>query len=164
MLKEFSLNLLNYTSWANGKLFSIVPEELADLQLKSSFSTIRKTFMHIWDAEIIWFQRMSGNFSNVWPPEKNAIGNMPADLKELLTFESEFISLILNKDESFFTERMTYTNLQGHQFSNEYAHTIQHVVNHSTFHRGQVVTMLRELGVTEIPATDLIAYYREKGI
>ena len=42
-----------------------------------------------------------------------------------------------------------------------FSHTLQHVVNHGTYHRGQVVTMLRQLGA-EAPTTDLIAYYRER--
>jgi uncharacterized damage-inducible protein DinB len=44
--------------------------------------------------------------------------------------------------------------------SNLLAPILQHVVNHSTYHRGQIATMLRQLGTKAIP-TDLIAYHRE---
>jgi uncharacterized damage-inducible protein DinB len=39
---------------------------------------------------------------------------------------------------------------------------LQHVVNHSTYHRGQVATMLRQSGATPPKAMDLIAFYRER--
>jgi uncharacterized damage-inducible protein DinB len=43
-----------------------------------------------------------------------------------------------------------------------FSQTFQHLVNHGTYHRGQVVTMLRQLGAGTPPSTDLIAFYREQ--
>ncbi|MFK5047672.1 DinB family protein, partial [Klebsiella pneumoniae] len=54
----------------------------------------------------------------------------------------------------------TYKNLKGMLFSNEVWKTVHHVMNHSTYHRGQIVTMLRQLGVTQIPQSDYIAFIR----
>lgn len=163
MLKDVTLNLLHYTRWANQRLFSMVTDEWADAPVPSSFPGIRPTFFHLWDAELIWYQRLTGDFSNVWPPAKVVTGTMADDLVELEKLENQFIALMMTKDESYFTQRMTYTNLQGREFSNEHFHVVQHVVNHSTFHRGQVVTQLRQLGATSIPSTDMIAYFREMG-
>ena len=50
----------------------------------------------------------------------------------------------------------------GVRYAQPFSQTFQHLVNHGTYHRGQVVTMLRQLGVQGPPSTDLIAFYREQ--
>jgi uncharacterized damage-inducible protein DinB len=50
----------------------------------------------------------------------------------------------------------------GVRWSQPFWQSFQHLANHGTYHRGQVVTMLRQLGVTTVPSTDLIAFYRER--
>ena len=54
-----------------------------------------------------------------------------------------------------------YHNTKGHAFSNPMWQMLQHLVNHGTYHRGQITTMLRQLGATPL-TTDLIAFYREQ--
>jgi uncharacterized damage-inducible protein DinB len=39
---------------------------------------------------------------------------------------------------------------------------LQHVVNHGSYHRGQVTTLLRQLGAPAPKSVDLIAFYRER--
>ena len=55
-----------------------------------------------------------------------------------------------------------YKDTRGNSHTNTHWEMIMHCMNHSTYHRGQIVTILREGGVTTIPSTDLIAYLREK--
>ena len=50
--------------------------------------------------------------------------------------------------------------MDGKQYESPVWQIVLHVVNHATLHRGQVVAMLRQLGMTP-PGTDLIYYYRE---
>jgi uncharacterized damage-inducible protein DinB len=52
--------------------------------------------------------------------------------------------------------------LSGQPGSTVFWQMAQHVVNHATYHRGQVTTMLRQLGVEPAQAMDLIAFYRER--
>jgi uncharacterized damage-inducible protein DinB len=56
---------------------------------------------------------------------------------------------------------LTFHNLKGEQVSQIVWQSLQHLVNHSTYHRGQITTMVRQSGGTPI-GTDLIAFYREK--
>ena len=58
--------------------------------------------------------------------------------------------------------RYHYTNLRGEPFDDTYEETLFHVVNHGTYHRGQLIMMLREAGVTSLPGTDLIHYLRRQ--
>jgi uncharacterized damage-inducible protein DinB len=56
---------------------------------------------------------------------------------------------------------LTYKDLKGNSYTQPLIQTIQQVLNHATYHRGQVVTMLRQLGVKPVN-TDLITYYRQQ--
>jgi uncharacterized damage-inducible protein DinB len=52
--------------------------------------------------------------------------------------------------------------MKGIEFKSAVDEILFHVVNHGTFHRGQMITMLRELGYTSFPSQDLIAFTREQ--
>jgi uncharacterized damage-inducible protein DinB len=54
-----------------------------------------------------------------------------------------------------------YRDTKGNSHRNLFRETLQHLVNHGTYHRGQVTTLLRQLGAKPI-GTDLIAFYRER--
>lgn len=154
---------LQFNAWANGKIVEILKnadESLFDKEVNSSFPTIRKTIYHIWDAELIWFKRIKGESVNTWPSEDI---NEPFSetLNKFAKNSEELAAYISMKDRSFLEKNISYTNLKGLQFTNPVEDILFHVVNHGSFHRGQLITMLRELGETKFPAQDLIAYLRQ---
>jgi uncharacterized damage-inducible protein DinB len=56
---------------------------------------------------------------------------------------------------------VNYTTMKGNSGNAPRYQMFMHVINHGTYHRGQLITMLRLVGLSELPASDLIAYYRE---
>ena len=56
---------------------------------------------------------------------------------------------------------MSIADLKGNQFRNPRWQALQHLANHGTYHRGQITTLLRQLGATPV-STDLIGFYRER--
>jgi uncharacterized damage-inducible protein DinB len=75
---------------------------------------------------------------------------------------SVFIEFIESKNDSFFNESTEYINLKGKSFTQNNAEIILHCMNHSTFHRGQVINMLRNVGYTDQSASDFIMFIREQ--
>lgn len=154
---------LQFNAWANGKIVEILKnldESLLDKELKSSFPTIRKTLYHIWDAELIWFKRIKGEQATSWPSED--IDETFADvLNSFLKNSEELTDFVGRKERSFLERKISYTNTKGLSFTNNIEDILYHVINHSSFHRGQLITMLRELGETKFPSQDLIAYLRQ---
>jgi uncharacterized damage-inducible protein DinB len=126
----------------------------------SSFPTIKDTVFHIWGAEWIWYSRLHGT-SPGWPSDM-----MKEEFKKgIILFceqSQKFIELIKNTNEKDLDKIIEYKNIEGKSFSNKFYEIIMHCMNHSTFHRGQIITMLREAGVTNLFSTDLITYYRER--
>ncbi|HWB63211.1 MAG TPA: DinB family protein, partial [Chitinophagales bacterium] len=94
-------------------------------------------------------------------PSANFKGGKAELLAGLSENSAELASFIATKDNSFLESAITYKNTKGIEFNNKVEDILYHVVNHASFHRGQLVTMLRQLGFDKFPPQDLIAYIRE---
>ncbi len=157
-LKEHIKNLWLYNQWANEKLFAAIPAVIADVEINSSFNSIRKTVYHMWDAGTVWLERITSKPLTPWPASAQYTGTLEESFVKIKEQENSYIQFI---EETDLSERVYYKNLKGVEFSNSYFEVLSHVANHSAFHRGQIVTMLRQAGISQIPSTDLIAYYRK---
>ena len=153
---------LQYNAWANEKaaaFLATVDETVLDTEMKSSFPSIRKTITHIWDAQQIWLTRLQGESLTKWPSE-----SFNGTTKELLDAFVEnshaLVKFIATKDQAYLNSNVVYKNLKGTEFSTTADEILFHVVNHGTFHRGQILTMLRELGFTTFESQDLITFLR----
>jgi uncharacterized damage-inducible protein DinB len=150
----------SYNAWANAKIVELIKqhEQLLDTEIKSSFPSLRKTLFHIWDAEYIWLQRLKGESIDNWP-SKLFDARIPLD--KLTANSRSFHEFAKDKDDAYFLSSTEYKNLKGEVFSTSNHGIVMHCMNHSTFHRGQVVSMLRGLGYEgAVDSTDLISYLR----
>ena len=159
---------LNYSVWATAKLSQIlenVDESILKIQTPSSFPTIEKTILHIWDAELVWLKRLQGESLTNWP-SKSFEGDRETLIAGWIENCVAFKDFVESKGEDFLSTTIDYKNMAGKDYSNTIEEIIYHVVNHGTFHRGQIVTMLRANGIDklagseELSSTDLISYLR----
>ena len=163
-MKEFLKQYTKYNIWANERICRMMENTnpaLLDMELKSSFKSIRKTAYHIWDAETLWLKRLGGKSLKEWPSEKFT-GSFLEFQNEFLGGSGKLFMYVLNREPKQLEQNLTYKNIKGVKFSSKTGHIIQHVCNHGTFHRGQIITMLREAGQTELIPTDFIAFIREE--
>jgi uncharacterized damage-inducible protein DinB len=86
--------------------------------------------------------------------------NKDAPLDGMVQSANELLHFAESKDNTFLRQTYSYRSMKGDPFEDTYEATMFHVVNHSTYHRGQLTTMLRQAGVTALAATDLIHYLR----
>lgn len=128
-----------------------------DQLVKSSFTSVRKTVNHIWDAELMWMARMNGETLS-WPP--TAAFASPA-IGDFVRTSNDFANYVEGKDEEFLSSECTYHTSKGEKFTTPVSGIIMHCMNHSTYHRGQIITMIRGLeAASELPALDLVVYLR----
>ncbi len=154
---------MQYNTWANQKTVEIlasVDDNTLDTEMKSSFPTIRKTLMHVWDAQQIWLLRLQGQPTTKWASQDFA-GSTEELYKAFIHDSQAFADFIAGKDHAYLDGEIVYKNMKGVEFKNGVEGILFHVVNHGTFHRGQILTMLRELGFTSFPSQDLITFLRE---
>lgn len=155
--------LYRYNRWANSKVFEAVsrlsPEAFAK-DLGSSHPSVRDTLLHIVWAEWIWLQRWNGLspqvvFRAADFPSQDAVR---ARWSEVEIQQRAFLAELAG--ERLLTV-VQYVNLKGETWHYPLWRQMFHVVNHSTYHRGQLTTMLRQLGARPIP-TDLLVFDDEQ--
>jgi len=163
MMLDYIKTLAHYNVWANERIIDCIKvagEEKANAIQKSSFDTILKTVFHIWDAEHIWLKRLEGSSPGSWP-SKSFKGSFVEVFTGMSLTSKDFGKFADRLMEEDLKRTISYKNFKGDQFSSTFLEVVTHVFNHSTFHRGQLVTMLRAANSADIKSTDLIAYYRE---
>lgn len=151
--------------WANNLLAACIrelPEELQTQATTSSFPGLQATLLHMWDAESIWWQRIKLREQIIRPSEEFK-GNSDAAIKGLLEVSRQWSDWVQSAQEHMLEHEFIYRNSKREQFKQPVWQVLLQVFNHGTYHRGQLVTMLRQLGVTKIPVTDFITWSRSRG-
>lgn len=163
-MKELLRQLAAYNIWANQKLFETIlalPEEKQKAELPSSFKSIYTTVLHMWSAESIWWQRMKLQ-ERISIPFESFNGSMQDLVNELLQQNRLWIEWINDASDAALEHVFQYQNSKKEQFKQPVYQMLLHVFNHGTYHRGQLVNMLRQSGVEKIPQTDFIVWSRKK--
>ena len=153
--------LFAYGSWANARVLAAaesLPEEQLGAPAASSFPSVAATLAHIVGAEWIWLRRWLGESPAA--PEWTRGPNLAELRRQLAALEAERSSYLASLPDGGLEQVVSYRSLAGQAYSNRSCDLIRHVVNHSTHHRGQAITQLRQFGVTP-PNTDLITYLRQ---
>lgn len=163
-MKELLQQLSAYHVWANRLLFAAItalPEELQRKEVPGSFPSLYKTVLHMWDAEGIWWQRLKLQERIVGPASQFS-GNFEEASSALLLQNKQWQHWINAAQEHQLQHVFQYQNSRKEQFKEPVFQMLLHLFNHGTYHRGQLVTILRQLGVEKIPATDFILWSRRK--
>ena len=161
-------HLFGYTEWAN-QLASDAAGKLSDEELRRgrgiSHGSIFGTLLHMAAAEWIWLERWHGRSPakadawSRWTTDSCAdLATLTQRWADLIARRAEFISGL---DEQRLAAELPFTLLSGDPNSLRLVDQMQHVANHATMHRGQVVGMIRQLGI-EPPSTDLLFYLRRE--
>ena len=155
--------LFAYNAWANRKLFdaaATLPEEHYFRDLRSSHGGIHGTLAHIVWAEQLWLCR--------WLGKPNPAAAQGRDLRTLAELrarwedvETERAGFLAGVTDATLVERRGIKPSTGGEFQHTFREMFRHAIDHSSYHRGQVVTLLRQLGV-QPPSTGLILYYRAR--
>ena len=162
MTLEALLALLDYHYWARDRLLDAVEEIAPDRfhkDMGNSFSSIRDTLLHIVFSEWVWRLR--------WEGEPLPEPFDPKDFETVQDIRARWIEeerqvrrFVGQVGPDGLDHVFRYTELDGQQTQSVFWQSLQHVVNHASYHRGQVTTMLRQLGARPPDSQDLIAFYR----
>ena len=166
MTRTELLHLVDYHFWARDRMLAAVealsPEQYTK-PLGNSFASIRDTVIHLYMAEWVWLQRWHGNSPSA-APDTSGFPDVASLRAAWHGQEAQFRAYVDSLDGDRVDERIDYRNLAGAAANSSRWTMIQHVVNHASYHRGQVTTMVRQVGGKAPASQDLISYYREKGI
>ncbi len=157
-LKKLMTNYANYNLWVNQQFvnwLSPKSDELLHKELPSSYSSIIKTLNHIWATEEYWYAIIAET------PEFDARENVELVtdevLKGLVNRSTQLAQLIASLSEEELSKKVEIESPWFQCDLPKYDYLMQ-VINHGTYHRGQVVTIGRNIGITDASNTDYNFY------
>ena len=148
-MKEYFLKLYQYNAWSNDRVLRCLQRQ----QVKDE--KILSVMGHVVAAQFLWLHRIIA----LPPPDVKLWGQY--SLEQLISMESDAARQwreFIEKTDNFNRE-LTYTNYVGEPYVNNVEMIMIHLVNHSSYHRGQMAMLLRQKGLEPIN-TDFITYDR----
>ena len=162
MTKAYFIELANYTVWANSITLSWlenISEEQWKMTIVSSFNSIEETVLHLAGAEKLWVDRLNKVTEPV-PLAKIFNGDKSELLEVWRVATNNLKGFVAAFDENELKTPLRFKRLNGVEYVQPYYQLLAHIFNHSTYHRGQLVTMLRQAGYKEISSTDMLGFFR----
>ena len=159
-MKAHLLSYVRYNLWANECLIAYLrtlPDAQIHQEMVSSFPSIRKTMLHISDAEVLWQFRLQG-ISLPTFPSATFQGDNEEMFQHILDTSSKFVAILENEKAAYLNEKISYSTISYGAATEKRLDMIHHCMNHSTYHRGQIPMMLRQLGYTNLPHLDFMLY------
>jgi uncharacterized damage-inducible protein DinB len=157
------VGLYEYNAWADRRVVeaasALTPEQFTK-PLCSSFSSVRDTLGHILGVEWLWLERFQGRSPSAISDAKEfeTAEQLKARWNE---FEPVLLKFVRGLTQHDLDRVMEYKTMKFGVYTNPLWQSMLHLVNHGTYHRGQITTMLRQLGAQPI-LTDLMHFYRER--
>ena len=164
MTADYIRILLDYNYWARDRALASAEQlsvEQVSRGLGSSFTSVLDTLVHIYFAEWIWYRRWQGESPSA-RPDVSQLVSVAALREAWLPLEQQIRSFIDGLGPAGLSRIVDYKTMNGQSATSPYWQMIVHVVNHGTYHRGQVATMLRQLGAVPAQSTDMIQFFRDQ--
>jgi uncharacterized damage-inducible protein DinB len=156
--------LLDYHYWARDRMYEALEpltRDQAVADLGGSFASIHETVAHLYAAEVAWYSRWQG----VSPGQLLTGAQFPS-LASLRTawvdHERKMRAFLEDLGEEGVARVFSFKLLSGQDASSPFWQMLQHIVNHGSYHRGQVTTKLRQLGAAPAKSMDMMAFYRTR--
>ncbi|MBK8944979.1 MAG: DinB family protein [Ignavibacteriae bacterium] len=147
-------NSVDYNVWVTEQLIIWLKkhsEELLQRECPSSFNSIARTLKHISDTQFYWSAMIRGTESHNFEYNATEV-NVQQEMQNLAS-EAKLLATYVKGN----LEAMSQTHLiESEWFTSNFAkyEYLQHLIIHTTYHRGQIVTMGHNLGITDAPMLD----------
>ncbi|MDA1676279.1 MULTISPECIES: DinB family protein [unclassified Bacillus cereus group] len=165
-MKEYMLKQVDYHAWANIRLFNRLKElpsyeTIINEQIQSVFPSIKDTFAHMYITDQVWLHILHGKSMNEAIQDRESLRTQ-IENKSLYELEKMFENMV-NQYKDFLNTIQDVNavfvieNPYAGKLENSILELVQHVVNHGTYHRGNITAMIHQLGHSSI-MTDFVLY------
>ncbi len=153
-------HLFVYNYWARDRQLEAcakLTKEQFTRALGGSFASLRDTLVHMAWAEWIWCERWNGRSPRVLA-DGEQFPDLPTVKQHWQGVERDVRRFVEHVSDAELAQPLTYTNVAGQQWTYPLGETLFHVANHSSYHRGQVTTLLRQLGAEAVAVDYLVMH------
>ncbi len=151
--------LFAYSRWANARTLEAVERLTAEEFTRptgGSFGSVQATLAHLCGADWVWLERWHGRSPRELPASRE-LSTLQALREEWRKVEEAHRAFVEGLTAERMAEPLTYVNFKGETRTYPLGEALVHVANHGTYHRGQVATLLRQLGKTPA-STDYLLF------
>ena len=163
-MKQLLQQYAAYNVWANNRIMETanqLSEQQVNKEMVSSFASVYKTVLHLMKVEDVWWQRLQLNaHTNI--ADKIFDGDFNELSAKLLQLSQQWYNWVEQANETEISNVFAYQNSMLQNFKQPVYEMLLHLFNHQTLHRGQLITMFRQLGVDKISPTDFIVFTRKE--
>jgi uncharacterized damage-inducible protein DinB len=153
-----------YNLWANKRLVDWLktkPSDVVERAVLSSFPSLRLTLVHIWDIERSWLGNLlqvqtESNYGKDYDGTLEEVFEAVIKQSEVLAAYVQSLTEISLQEDCKFMVPIRWP--EWDEFIRRRFQVIQHCLTHSAYHRGQVITIARNVGLTDAPNTDYMCY------
>ncbi|PFM99364.1 DinB family protein [Bacillus cereus] len=152
-----ALIMYKYHVWANGVIIDRLkelPQDIYHKEIQSGFSSVSKVLSHIYLTDYAWFDIISGKSMNEAMVSTNQLREQVEtksieEMKKLFQDLSERNKALLNGQEEI-DKLIVVDNPYAGLLETSISESVLHVVTHGSYHRGNIATMLRQMGHTSV--------------
>lgn len=151
--------LYAFNRWANAKTLEsveVLTREEYERSIGGSFGSLRATLVHLYGADWVWLERLHGRSPRAMP-EDEALSTLDGLRVKWQEVEDEREAFLAKLTEERLADPLSYAGFDGKAFTRRLGDALFHVANHGTYHRGQIATLLRQLGKKPV-STDFTRY------
>ena len=156
--KEFLIQMFKYNKWANSKYRKVLQDiSMEDLSINTEYGLLLDRIVHIFASYEMWHKRLhnqsptgvikSSDFSNWYE-----LANKWVEMDDLLI---DYLSTV---SQELFDVTVSYTSLDGREFTRKREDILFHLIQHPTYHRGQLSSYFKHSKLPNFPATDVVVY------
>ncbi len=158
-IQKLMVDTANYNNWVTRQYvewLSKKSDEQLNKTLPSSFPTILLTLDHIWTTQAYWIDKIMETNSFDFSNDRNGITKQ--EVFEGYISSSEQLRKYINNLSDADLSKLVKVDEEYFSCTFEKYQYLQHLINHGFYHRGQIVTMGRTIGITDAPMTDYNFY------
>ena len=154
------IDLFAFGRWANDKICEAVSQlDDADFarEVGGSFGSVKGTMLHLYGADWVWLERFHGRSPRAMPEDGRPTETLADVRTKWDPVQEQLRAFVTSLTPQSLAGTIHYTSFAGDAFTRVLSDALVHLVNHGTYHRGQIVTLLRQLG-KGAPSTDFLRY------
>ncbi|OUQ86396.1 damage-inducible protein DinB [Brevibacillus brevis] len=165
-MTHYAKNMYDFHAWANQTLINRLkelPEGVYEQEVQSVFPTVAKVMEHIYMVDQGWILILQGMdmqaaLNEAWQKEKELTGKSLEEVEQLYAGLVEQFKAFLNQEEDL-ERRIVLDNPYTRVRDTSLAEIIMQVVNHGTYHRGNITAMLRQMGYPSVMTEYALYWY-----